>query len=52
MVPAMMSWIKSGELIVIVVLGGMGTLMGPRSTGAIAFFVLEDSLKAAARPAS
>jgi branched-chain amino acid transport system permease protein len=43
-VPAMMSWVKSGDLIVIVVLGGMGTLMGPLY-GAIAFFVLEDSLK-------
>ena len=27
--PAMMSWVKSGDLIVIVVLGGMGTLFGP-----------------------
>ncbi len=27
--PAMMSWMKSGDLIVIVVLGGMGTLFGP-----------------------
>jgi branched-chain amino acid transport system permease protein len=42
--PAMMSWVKSGDLIVIVVLGGMGTLFGPL-WGTIAFFVLEESLK-------
>jgi branched-chain amino acid transport system permease protein len=42
--PAMMSWVKSGDLIVIVVLGGMGTLFGP-VYGTIAFFVLEESLK-------
>ncbi len=42
--PAMMSWVKSGDLIVIVVLGGMGTLFGP-VWGSIAFFVLEESLK-------
>ena len=42
--PAMMSWVKSGDLIVIVVLGGMGTLVGPLY-GTIAFFVLEESLK-------
>ena len=42
--PAMMSWVKSGDLIVMVVLGGMGTLLGPLY-GAIAFFVLEESLK-------
>jgi branched-chain amino acid transport system permease protein len=41
--PAMMSWIKSGDLIVIVVLGGMGTLFGPLY-GTIAFFVLEEAL--------
>lgn len=42
--PSMMSWVKSGDLIVIVVLGGMGSLTGP-IFGAIAFFVLEESLK-------
>ncbi|MGE0152432.1 MAG: branched-chain amino acid ABC transporter permease [Reyranellaceae bacterium] len=42
--PAMMHWTASGDLIVIVVLGGMGTLFGPLY-GAIAFFVLEESLK-------
>ena len=41
--PAMMSWVKSGDLIVIVVLGGMGTLFGPLY-GAIAFFALEEAL--------
>ena len=41
--PAMMSWMKSGDLIVIVVLGGMGTLFGPLY-GTIGFFVLEESL--------
>jgi branched-chain amino acid transport system permease protein len=41
--PAMMSWVKSGDLIVVVVLGGMGTLFGPLY-GAIAFFALEESL--------
>jgi branched-chain amino acid transport system permease protein len=41
--PAMMSWMKSGDLIVIVVLGGMGTLFGPLY-GTIAFFVLEEVL--------
>src|SRR5262249_57444369 len=42
--PAMMSWVKSGDLIVIVVLGGMGTLSGPLY-GTIAFFTLEETLK-------
>jgi branched-chain amino acid transport system permease protein len=41
--PAMMSWVKSGDLIVIIVLGGMGTLFGPLY-GTIAFFVLEEAL--------
>ena len=47
--PAMMSWVKSGDLIVIVVLGGMGALFGPLY-GAIAFFALEEFAEAAARP--
>jgi branched-chain amino acid transport system permease protein len=42
--PAMMSWVKSGDLIVIVVLGGLGTLFGPLY-GAIAFFAVEEFLK-------
>jgi branched-chain amino acid transport system permease protein len=44
--PAMMRWTASGDLIVIVVLGGMGTLLGPLY-GAIAFFLLEEYLKPA-----
>jgi len=42
--PAMMSWVKSGDLIVMVVLGGIGALFGPLY-GAIAFFVLEETLQ-------
>jgi branched-chain amino acid transport system permease protein len=41
--PAMMRWTASGDLIVIVVLGGMGRLFGPLY-GAIVFFVLEEYL--------
>ena len=41
--PAMMHWTKSGDLIVMVVLGGMGTLYGP-VYGALAFLVLEELL--------
>jgi len=41
--PAMMSWVKSGDLIVIVVLGGIGALFGPLY-GAIAFFAVEEFL--------
>ncbi|MBS0223544.1 MAG: branched-chain amino acid ABC transporter permease [Proteobacteria bacterium] len=41
--PAMMSWVKSGDLIVIVVLGGIGALFGPLY-GAVAFFVVEEFL--------
>jgi branched-chain amino acid transport system permease protein len=42
--PATMRWTASGDLIVIVVLGGMGTLFGPLY-GALAFFALEEYLK-------
>ena len=42
--PAMMSWVKSGDLIAIVVLGGIGTLFGPL-WGTIAFFILEEALQ-------
>ena len=42
--PAMVSWVKSGDLIVMVVLGGIGVRFGPLF-GALAFFVLEESLK-------
>jgi branched-chain amino acid transport system permease protein len=42
--PAMMSWMKSGDLIVIVVLGGIGAPFGPLY-GAVAFFAVEEFLK-------
>ncbi len=38
--PADMHWTKSGDLIIIVVLGGMGTFWGP-VFGAVAFLLLE-----------
>ncbi|QEW23157.1 leucine/isoleucine/valine transporter permease subunit (plasmid) [Paracoccaceae bacterium] len=41
--PAFMSWHKSGELIVMVVLGGVGTLAGPIA-GAAAALLLEEWL--------
>jgi branched-chain amino acid transport system permease protein len=41
--PAMMSWHRSGELIVMVVLGGMGTLHGA-VIGAAAYLALEEAL--------
>ncbi|HSG54392.1 MAG TPA: branched-chain amino acid ABC transporter permease [Paracoccaceae bacterium] len=41
--PAFMSWHRSGELIVMVVLGGVGTLIGAIG-GAIAVLMLEDWL--------
>lgn len=43
--PSSMSWMTSGELIVIVVLGGMGTVFGP-ALGALAFLGIEEVLKA------
>lgn len=42
--PAMMSWVVSGELIVIVLLGGLGTVFGP-VVGAVAFLMLEEGIK-------
>ena len=39
--PAMMHWTRSGDLIVMVVLGGMGSLFGP-VIGAIVYLVLEE----------
>jgi branched-chain amino acid transport system permease protein len=42
--PSTMAWTVSGELIVIVVLGGMGSVFGPL-LGAIAFMGLEEILK-------
>ena len=41
--PAMMHWTRSGDLIVMVVLGGMGSLFGP-VIGAVALLVLEEVL--------
>ena len=41
--PAMMYWTRSGDLIIMVVLGGMGSVVGP-VFGAVALLVLEESL--------
>jgi branched-chain amino acid transport system permease protein len=41
--PAMLHWILSGDLLVIVILGGVGTLTGP-AIGAAAFVLLEEVL--------
>ena len=42
--PSTMFWTRSGDLIVMVVLGGMGTLFGP-VFGAVALFGLEESCR-------
>jgi branched-chain amino acid transport system permease protein len=39
----MMYWTRSGDLIIMVVLGGMGTVLGPL-IGAVALLVLEETL--------
>lgn len=44
--PSSMSWTVSGELIVMVVLGGLGSVFGP-FLGALAFLGVEEILKAA-----
>jgi branched-chain amino acid transport system permease protein len=41
--PATMHWTRSGDLIVMVVLGGMGTLFGPL-VGSVVFLALEETL--------
>ena len=41
--PAMMYWTRSGDLIIMVVLGGMGSTFGPQF-GAVALLVLEEVL--------
>jgi branched-chain amino acid transport system permease protein len=41
--PAVMYWTRSGDLIVMVVLGGMGSLFGPL-IGAVALLALEEAL--------
>lgn len=43
--PSSMSWVVSGDLIVMVVLGGMGTVLGPIA-GAFLFLGIEEILKA------
>ncbi|PJK30380.1 branched-chain amino acid ABC transporter permease [Minwuia thermotolerans] len=43
--PDMMHWTRSGDLIIMVVLGGMGTLFGP-VYGALAFLLVEELLSA------
>ncbi len=43
--PAFLDWSRSGEILVIVILGGMGTLYGPL-VGAVAFLLLEEVLSA------
>ncbi len=41
--PSMMYWTRSGDLIIMVVLGGMGSVVGPL-IGAVALLVLEEAL--------
>jgi branched-chain amino acid transport system permease protein len=41
--PAVMYWTRSGDLMVMVILGGMGTLFGP-VMGAVVYLVLEEVL--------
>ena len=41
--PDIMHWTRSGELMIIIILGGLGTLAGPL-VGAIVFLLLEESL--------
>jgi branched-chain amino acid transport system permease protein len=41
--PAVMQWTRSGEILMMVILGGMGTLIGP-IVGAVAFLALETVL--------
>ncbi|MGB0684538.1 MAG: branched-chain amino acid ABC transporter permease [Magnetovibrionaceae bacterium] len=41
--PGLMHWTRSGEIMIMVILGGMGTLFGP-VLGAAALLILEDAL--------
>jgi branched-chain amino acid transport system permease protein len=41
--PAMMHWTRSGDLIIMAVLGGMGSVLGP-VVGALALLLLEEVL--------
>ena len=43
--PSYMHWTRSGDIMVMVILGGMGTLYGP-VLGAVVFLLLEDMLSA------
>jgi branched-chain amino acid transport system permease protein len=43
--PSYMHWTRSGDIMVMVILGGMGTLAGP-VLGAAAFLLLENVLSA------
>jgi branched-chain amino acid transport system permease protein len=43
--PSYMHWTRSGDIMVMVILGGMGTLYGP-VLGAVVFLLLEDVLSA------
>src|SRR5262249_5340211 len=43
MSPAYMHWTRSGEIMVMVILGGMGTVLGP-ALGAFAYLALEEVL--------
>jgi branched-chain amino acid transport system permease protein len=47
--PALMHWTRSGDLIVMAVLGGMGSVLGP-VIGAIALLVLEELLPLLIKP--
>jgi branched-chain amino acid transport system permease protein len=49
--PAIMHWTRSGDLIVMAVLGGMGTVLGPM-LGAVALVALEEALPAVIRAAA
>ncbi len=41
--PSIMQWTRSGEVMIMVILGGMGSLFGP-VLGAVAFLLLEETL--------
>lgn len=41
--PEMLSWTRSGDLIIMVVVGGVGTVLGP-VVGTVAYLVLEEAL--------
>ena len=41
--PDIMHWTKSGEILIVIILGGLGTLSGPM-IGAVVFYLLEEFL--------